>query len=134
LRPEDAIYDLLRAAMTPDEFTLLAIRWAGEAPTRHLALGAIRGRCPSLEFDQVGRALLRQTLTHDEEDSLLRASDLRGAWSGPTSLKYRERAVFFEPWTRDEAAAIRRFGEKAHRHFDQQATHCEKREFIEENA
>lgn len=133
LRPEDAVYDLLRAAMTPDEFRLLAIRWAGDAPTRRLAIGAISGRCPSLEFDQVGRALLRQTLTHDEEESLLWASDLR-RWSGPASLKYRERVAFFEPWTRDEAAAIRRFGARAHRYFDEQATRAERQEFIEENA
>jgi hypothetical protein len=132
-RSEDAVYDLLRAAMTPDEFVLLASGWAADPPSRRLALGAIGGRCPSLEFDRVGRALLRQTLTHDEEESLLRAADLRGAWSGPTSLKYRERVAFFEPWTRDEATAIRRFGEKAHRYFDDQATRCEKREYAEEN-
>lgn len=62
------------------------------------------------------------------------AADLRGAWSGPTSLKYRERAAFFEPWTRDESSEIRRFGGKALRYFDDRATRFEREEFIEENA
>jgi hypothetical protein len=132
-RSEDAVYDMLRAAVTPDEFMALASGWAADAPSRRLALGAIWGRCPSLEFDRVGRALLRQVLTHDEEDSLLRAADLRGAWSGPTSSKYRERVAFFEPWTRDEVPAVRRFGERAHRYFDEQAVRHERQEYAEDN-
>jgi hypothetical protein len=130
---EDAVYDLLRSTMSADEFTLLAIRWAKGASTLHLAISAIRGRCPSGEFDAVGRVLLGQVLSREEESSLLSAADLHGGMWGPLSPMYRERARFFEGWERDTIPSIRRFGEKARRLFEERATREERQEFFEEN-
>jgi hypothetical protein len=130
---EDAVYDLLRSTMSADEFTLLAIRWAKGASTLHLAISAIRGRCPSGEFDAVGRVLLGQVLSREEESFLLSAADLHGGMWGPLSPMYRERARFFEGWERDTIPSIRRFGEKARRLFEERATREERQEFLEEN-
>lgn len=133
LREDDAVYDLLRCSMTADEFTALAMRWARDRATRHLAIGAIRGRCPSAEYNVVGRTLLSGQLSSEEESELLSAADLHGGMWGPLSTPYRERARFFEEWERDDALPVRRFGEKARKLFDERASREERQEFLEEN-
>jgi hypothetical protein len=133
-RAEDAVFDLLRAALPAGGFMSLALGWAEESSTHPFAIGAIRGRCPSAEFDQIGRALLMHAATDEVGSELLGAADLHGVWTGPSSPKYRERAAFFEEWAKDANASVRRVGERGRDQFTKQALHAERRERMDENS